>query len=900
MQGQEYIEPVIDLDTGYAFFDGLLIRSSSFRHLDIDSPCPVMAEEQVFLCRQMSKSLLELRDRENRGLSILDVGTGSGVLGIYAERLLNRNSKEFSTVYALDYSEAALNTALINAKNNNCQSIEFLEKQKYTNNSVSAASQDVILMNPPFNPTYTKLIEKIPHCGSADDYCLEVFREWINIAVNHLRPNGLIVGCQMSPVRDGVVVAVEEITKALGDGCTVRYLDINDGWYETKTFLEKQYHNYAKLIPKDEHKKLDRWIEKFSSKYQKLSFVYFEASKTRDYERVLMKVDDNLKQYDFSWERRIFFQSLSLQRHIKNLDSSLARINLPKAEDIIKTSKNPQICRDTLSKTVIEPLVEHLRYKLNSQYNINSVKYLANYLTGSFFCELVLFSPNRINSDQELFSFSWILGESDLCEKEAQDFFNVYHTLLRARYYQKATIFFAPSFFRSKRSDKWLSHLSDSTKNMPSVESRKKYLITYSTEVEKYKESEGYEYDKLSDYQTSVKIPLTFELEGAIGKCYFCSDSSYINKRLNLEKQEKDVPEMHNQVHSALHKQLGFKNETFMVSIPIYTKETESERYIVAGAFVLFGQLSDEVLSITTKDCIWNMLKNLALELKNDLTPVIAGYAYHRSGNNGLIKAQDKISHEIQGFLHFIRPDFPLELTMIIKDILYLQFSTEKSNEDRKNENDYNLKSCFNKPINFLINYLLDASILFIMGRDKINISKMSRDQIMEKINREKDNFMSIINIFYSPDSLESAFIVNDPDSNFDVNVKLILSVFTNTLSQVSIRRNQRITILVKEDRIRVINNYNPSRRKGTGLSYRIMQDLFSILERASKDALQEIKFNPIIENNLNEFSSQEKTFWSFYFQETDKLTSSCKNLWITEIPVSLIAKITNQAEDLK
>jgi tRNA1(Val) A37 N6-methylase TrmN6 len=635
-----YTKPVIDLTAGYAFFDGLVIKCGSLKYLDLDSTCPVIPEEQIFVCRQMTDSILELQKSKKEGLSVLDVGTGSGVLAIYADRILN--SSEFidlpdrgiSTVKVLDCSQVALNTAKENAEINQSIKIELLPKQDYKENlacldslCITPNSQDIILMNPPFNPTPDDLLEKVATLGSTNGFCIGKFVEWIKIAKFHLRPGGLIIGCVLSPVDcDGNVLAVEELKKNLECESGVRYININNGTHPTRNFLDEQYANYIALVSKDEQDKLSNWIEESSNTYPKLAFIYFEASDTDQICKGELTVDPRFEgQYIRDWKHRIFLHSILILSTVRKMKDPLAEIDFAKAEDTIRQlkSKNKGDIDDSLSLNVIQPIARYIRTKINSHYNLKSSKYLNEYIKNSLFLELVLFCPDDIELQPELFSFALILplSNSSITEESANEFFNHYYSLLDFLYTRESSIFFSKDFFNTANSDQWLPKHNNLIRDECPIISKDDHLISFSNEIEN---NIDIGVKNIPDLER--RLPISSSGQSS-NKIYFCSDSGYAGK-ISKTAQENDVLNAYKKAHHGLEKLSGFEeNKTFMVVVPIYTRTNQREGYTVTGGFLLYGEFSDFVSINEHKDEIRRMLRDFSLDLKQDFTPVIAGYA---------------------------------------------------------------------------------------------------------------------------------------------------------------------------------------------------------------------------------------------------------------------------------
>jgi methylase of polypeptide subunit release factors len=881
MQGQGYVEPVIDLTAGYAFFDGLFIKSGSFQCLDLDNPCPVAAEEQVIFCRLMSQTLLNMKTRLGHGLSVLDVGTGSGVLGIYAERLLNQGTDDLSTIHVLDSSSVALEFCERNVRNNNCQAINFLPRQSYSLSSLPFASQDVILMNPPFNPTHPTLLDQTAFLGSSDGFCLDVLRSWIRNANNHLKSDGVIIGCTISPVHNGSIAAVDEILEALGEDASIRVFEVNDGLCETHTFLEKQYFHYIQVVNDRERESIEEWIEEFARKYEHLTFIYFEASKKGGQGEISLPINKDLKQYDPSWERRIFLQSTLLGNAARKLADPLTEINFAEVENMVKRFADEGLHNDSLAKNAILPLAKYISQQINLQYEIPGLKYFREHIKGPFFCELVLLCPNDVDSPQEMFNFYMISSESDLSLDSARKFFGNYYSLLNFLYKEKNSILFSPKFFRSRRSDSWMPY----SKNLDTA-SRfealpENYLITCSDDIKDLDECAEFRnrYAIFAKEQSVVQRPNTFPLEGnSSANNYYCFDSSFLRGKDDIATQSADVPNTHRAVHSCLHDLGGFENETFMASVPIYIQESTHGEYIVAGAFIIFGELKSNEVSRKQQNNFLEMLKNFCTDMKRDLTPIIAGYAYHRSGDKRFYDSIDDFQHELRGFLSLLRPEMPPSLISTIQDICLLQFSTYT---DRDAVATPNLESYIGKSYGQLIEYLISASMLYGIGRNKYLSDKLTGEaQIQQSIDQFKMQLMQMTVILEPSKGLKDVCIVDR--RNINTSVQLILAALNNTYKHVHIREKQQVSIFVDKDKIRVINNYHHTKTVNRqGRTYLIMRRLRNILGRDAKASLE---FGRV---ECSQLLPKEQVFWQSYLGEAE-LSTSNKELWLTQIPIAI------------
>lgn len=155
---------------------------------------PFYVNNSVLIPRPETEELVSwiLEDLGDKvGINILDIGTGSGCIAIALAKNLTK-----ATVWALDISEAALQTAKKNATLNQVD-IRFATQDILTTDSLPS-SFDVIVSNPP----YVRMLEKkeiknnvLVHEPStalfvADDTALVFYDKISDLALNHLKPDG--------------------------------------------------------------------------------------------------------------------------------------------------------------------------------------------------------------------------------------------------------------------------------------------------------------------------------------------------------------------------------------------------------------------------------------------------------------------------------------------------------------------------------------------------------------------------------------------------------------------------------------------------------------------------------------------------------------------------------------
>ncbi|MBT3381162.1 MAG: methyltransferase [Lentisphaerae bacterium] len=304
---------------GRASIGEIDIRTDSLNDLRWDRVMPILIEEQVFMCHQMRQTVMALRDRRKRGLSVLDLGTGSGIFGIYLDHELNRTrdgrplpEEERSSILCLDVNPRAIHFVEDNAKQN--ASVQVATKcERYCDQSVPAASQDVVIINPPYHPVHGHWVEDVALHGAAGEDGLAVFRDWKDTIAVHLQAGGVLIGSVMSPTTPaGEVVAMEELADALGrDTSSVhfcRHLDDPDP--PAGDFLRGVYAAYLDTEPD-----LAAWIEQMEQRISGFTVVYFEAEKSTGREPGVFEDIVRCHRYDdVTWKDRIHVHALMARR----------------------------------------------------------------------------------------------------------------------------------------------------------------------------------------------------------------------------------------------------------------------------------------------------------------------------------------------------------------------------------------------------------------------------------------------------------------------------------------------------------------------------------------------------------------------------------------------------------
>ena len=168
---------------GFCYFLGLKIRVNK------DVLIPRKETEEV------TQKAIEIIDKFDEDLKILDLCTGSGAIAIAIKKYLDNKKMTNSIVYASDISKKALDIAKDNAIINDVN-IKFLESDLFNN---IKDKFDIIISNPPYIPINSKDIEKIvfdnePHLALfASDNGLYFYKEIIKESINYLNKDNYLI-----------------------------------------------------------------------------------------------------------------------------------------------------------------------------------------------------------------------------------------------------------------------------------------------------------------------------------------------------------------------------------------------------------------------------------------------------------------------------------------------------------------------------------------------------------------------------------------------------------------------------------------------------------------------------------------------------------------------------------
>jgi len=192
--------------------------------IKVDKNVLIPRPETEFLVEK-TKELIE-KIFNNKKISIIDIGTGSGCIAITLKKLFPSN-----IITASDISKEALNVAINNAKNNNVI-INFIQSDIFNN---IKDSYDCIISNPPYLTN--------------DDFVMDIVKNnEPNIAL-YAKDNGLyfyneIIKQSKEHLKDNYLIAFE----------------IGENQKEEITKIAKYYYPDANIVAEKDLNNLDRYI----------------------------------------------------------------------------------------------------------------------------------------------------------------------------------------------------------------------------------------------------------------------------------------------------------------------------------------------------------------------------------------------------------------------------------------------------------------------------------------------------------------------------------------------------------------------------------------------------------------------------------------------------------------
>lgn len=194
---------------------------SEFRDLKL------LVNDAVLIPRPETEELVELiiNSEKEKGLKVLDIGTGSGCIAIsLANELTN------SKVFAIDISADTIIVARKNAELNNVELI-FLEEDILEPSQNIDIQFDIIVSNPPYVTISEKklmqanVLEFEPHLALFvdDENPLEFYKAIIDFSENRLKKRGRLY----FEINEKFGLAISELLKTRGFVNIVLHKDIN-------------------------------------------------------------------------------------------------------------------------------------------------------------------------------------------------------------------------------------------------------------------------------------------------------------------------------------------------------------------------------------------------------------------------------------------------------------------------------------------------------------------------------------------------------------------------------------------------------------------------------------------------------------------------------------------------
>ena len=341
-----YVNP----HTGFAFFDGITIKTDRITDLRYNKVFPILEEREIFMCRQMRPLLEKFKSRKNPLLNffqrdkkpplVLDIGTSSGVFAIYAAIYGCR-------VIAIDISKRALRVAIANAQKNDidiCDEPSKLKKESIWfihttfNESFLKNLQDkykvdlskqfdlVFVSARNFEKGFKTSLDfnSINYKYEGEEIKYRYFENQIKYIPDLLDNNGKCIGIQISPIVNNNIEVIEYLKTAFQQEYNINYIKIFDNDIDSKEFLKAQYKSFLSsslnechiggdsceninesLEDKRKPEYIEKYINDFVKEYKKLAFVYYECTVNKNDNKInRLKIKHHQKWQDQIWFHR--------------------------------------------------------------------------------------------------------------------------------------------------------------------------------------------------------------------------------------------------------------------------------------------------------------------------------------------------------------------------------------------------------------------------------------------------------------------------------------------------------------------------------------------------------------------------------------------------------------------
>lgn len=266
--------------------DGIHLRVDRIDRKRTEGSDNVMAifwEEQPFTWRFIQPHIIRALKESPGSLGFLDVGTGSGIFGIWMAKHLG------ASVVAIDKSARAIARAKQNARRNGVK-LQY-RFGRYQVGSVPRQSAKVIGLYPPYHLYPQSIAPAIPQHARGGSDGQDEFRNQLHIANTHLAPNGVIFFNQMCLGTDRGPRFLDYIPKLIGGRPSIVYTNVFPR-IRTRAFLRGVY-----------GERHHRYVEATSKKYPWL--YYAVGIIRRDGQGAVQEVKHRIPLRGRTWKDRI-------------------------------------------------------------------------------------------------------------------------------------------------------------------------------------------------------------------------------------------------------------------------------------------------------------------------------------------------------------------------------------------------------------------------------------------------------------------------------------------------------------------------------------------------------------------------------------------------------------------
>lgn len=244
---------------------------------------PIYADESAYFAQH-----IKVNQKDN----VADLGTGSGILSIFA-------AKYAKQVTAFDINERALHFSQFNTYINGVDKKIVFKKQDITKKLTG--KYDVILFNPPFNPAPQRVRGKTFSHGGNDG--LKITRKVFAQLSSILSKNGTLHMISFSLGKDGKPKLFDEVEKYFSH--------------------RKPRITYTHLYPPAQHKKIRYFERIFGSKYSSW-YKQFDANPEIFYTFMTVKLDENR----MSYKKRKLDVKFPIEKFSGNREARIRRLRM--------------------------------------------------------------------------------------------------------------------------------------------------------------------------------------------------------------------------------------------------------------------------------------------------------------------------------------------------------------------------------------------------------------------------------------------------------------------------------------------------------------------------------------------------------------------------------------------